>query len=88
MELAWLWRRHQPGSALTGWFSKRTAEGVSARRMKKVAIVAMARKLAVALWKYLEHDMLPEGALVKKKVAIRNPRGAKAEEAKEAPAAA
>ena len=88
VELAWLWRRHQPGSALTGWFTKRTAEGVSARRMKKVAIVAMARKLAVALWKYLEHDMLPEGALVKKKVVIRNPRGAKAAEAKEAPAVA
>ena len=65
VELAWMWRRHQPESALSKWFEERTAAGVSARRLKKVAIVAVARKLAVALWKYLEHDMLPEGAMLK-----------------------
>ena len=62
VELAWLWLRHQPGSALAGWFGERTKAGVSARRMRKVALVAVARKLAVALWKFLEHGELPEGA--------------------------
>ena len=62
VELAWLWLRHQPGSALAGWFDERTKAGVSARRMRKVALVAVARKLAVALWKFLEHGELPEGA--------------------------
>ena len=62
VELAWLWLRYQPDSALSRWFAARTAAGVSARRMKKVAIVAVARKLAVALWKFLVHGELPEGA--------------------------
>ena len=64
VELAWLWLRHQPDSALTKWFLERTRAGVSARRMKKVAAVALARKLAVALWKFLEHGEVPEGAAV------------------------
>ena len=63
VEAAWLWLRHQPGSAISRWFDGRTAQGVSARRMRKVAIVAVARKLAVALWKYLALDIMPEGAV-------------------------
>lgn len=63
VELAWLWLRHQPGSELAGWFDERTKAGVSARRMRKVAVVAVARKLAVALWKFLEHGEIPEGAM-------------------------
>ena len=62
VELAWLWLRYQPGSALSRWFGERTEDGVSSRRMRKVAIVAVARKLAVALWKFLGHGELPEGA--------------------------
>ena len=63
VELAWLWLRHQPGSALSRWFRERTEDGVSCRRMRKVAIVAVARKLAVTLWKFLEHGEAPEGAV-------------------------
>ena len=63
VELAWLWLRYQPGSALSLWFGERTRDGVSSRRMRKVAIVAVARKLAVALWKYLRHGELPDGAV-------------------------
>ena len=62
VELAWLWLRYQPGSALSRWFGERTEDGVSSRRMRKVAIVAVARKLAVALWKFLGRGELPEGA--------------------------
>lgn len=65
VELAWLWLRHQPGSALTHWFRERTDAGMSTRRMKKVAIVAVARKLAVALWKFLERGVAIEGVLLK-----------------------
>ena len=64
VELAWRWVRLQPDSVLTRWFLERTAPGVSTRRMRKVAIVAVARKLAVALWKHLEHGEVPEGAKV------------------------
>ena len=64
VELAWLWIRYQPDSALSRWFGERTREGVSTRRMRKVAIVAVARKLAVSLWKYLERGEVPEGAKV------------------------
>ena len=65
VELAWLWLRHQPNSDITAWFLSRTRLGVAQRRMKKVAIVAVARRIAVALWKYLEHDMIPQGAAMR-----------------------
>jgi transposase len=61
VELAWMWLRHQPQSALSQWYQRRFGQGNS--RSRKVGIVALARKLVVALWKYLEHDELPEGAL-------------------------
>src|SRR5262245_3621741 len=63
IELAWLWLRHQPDSALSRWFQQRTA-GASAR-MKRIAIVALARKLMVALWRYLTTGLVPGGAVVK-----------------------
>lgn len=63
VELAWSWVRYQPDSALSRWFRERFAHGSA--RMRKVGIVAVARKLLVALWKYLEHDELPAGALLK-----------------------
>ena len=62
VELAWRWLRYQPGSALAKWFAERTEKGVSARRLRKVALVAVARKLAVALWKFLEKGEVPDGA--------------------------
>lgn len=63
IQAAWLWLRHQPKSALTAWFHRRT-KGQSGR-MRRVMIVALARKLAVALWRYVEQGLVPEGAIVK-----------------------
>lgn len=64
VELAWLWLQHQPDSALSKWFRQRV--GDQKGRVRRIAIVAMARKLAVALWRYLETGLVPEGAVLKK----------------------
>jgi transposase len=64
IQLAWLWRRHQPDSALSKWFRERVGEKKG--RVRRIAIVAMARKLAVALWRYLEDGLVPEGAVLKR----------------------
>jgi transposase len=63
IELAWLWLRHQPESELSRWFRTRTAN--AGKRAKRVAIVALARKLIVALWRYLTTGLVPEGAMLK-----------------------
>ena len=63
VELAWLWLRHQPNSALTHWFLARTAN--ASKRIKRIAIVALARKLMVALWRYLTTGLVPDGAVLK-----------------------
>jgi transposase len=63
VELAWMWVRWQPDSALTRWFTERF-DADKGRRVKRIGIVALARKLLVALWKYLEHGELPEGAVL------------------------
>ena len=63
VEAAWLWVRHQPDSALTQWFHDRT-QGQKGR-IRRVMIVALARKLAIALWRYLETGLIPDGAVVK-----------------------
>lgn len=63
IELAWLWIRHQPDSALTHWFYARTVN--ASKRFKRIAIVALARKLIVALWRYLTTGLVPEGAVLK-----------------------
>ncbi len=62
IQVAWLWIRHQPERELTKWFRRRT-EGQS-KRMRCVMIVALARKLAIALWRYLETGVIPEGAVL------------------------
>jgi transposase len=62
IETAWLWIRHQPRSALTQWFVERTAG--QSTRMRKIMIVAVARKLAIALWRYVECGLVPEGAIL------------------------
>jgi len=64
IELARLWRRYQPMSAISKWFGERV--GDKKGRVKRIAIVAMARKLAVALWRYLETGLVPEGAVLKR----------------------
>ena len=63
VEAAWLWLRHQPDSALSQWFHDRT-QGQKGR-IRRIMIVALARKLAIALWRYLETGLIPEGAVVK-----------------------
>jgi transposase len=63
IQLAWLWLRYQPGSALSGWFRQRV--GSLAGRTRRIAIVAMARKLLIALWRYAETGQLPEGVELK-----------------------
>ncbi|HEV3256794.1 MAG TPA: IS110 family transposase [Gemmataceae bacterium] len=63
VELAWLWLRWQPGSALSQWYECRF--GCGNKRARKVGIVALARKLLIALWRYLEHGELPPGAVEK-----------------------
>ena len=62
IELAWMWLRYQPTSLLSNWFKERFK---SSPRSKRVGIVALARKLFVALWRYLEDGVVPEGAVLK-----------------------
>ena len=61
VECAWMWTLHQPDSALTQWWRRRFAGG--GRRLRRIGIVALARKLMVALWRYLKEDLIPEGAV-------------------------
>ncbi|MGQ0641859.1 MAG: transposase [Gemmatimonadaceae bacterium] len=63
MELAWCWLRYQPKSALSQWYSTRWAAGGS--RQRRIGIVALARRLMIALWRYVEKGQLPAGALLK-----------------------
>lgn len=63
VELSWGWLRLQPGSALTQWFNRRFAS--AGKRQRRVGIVALARRLAIALWRFLEHGEIPPGATLK-----------------------
>ena len=63
VELAWGWLRLQPDSELTQWFNRRFAAG--GKRMRRVGIVALARRLAIALWRYLQTGEIPAGATLK-----------------------
>jgi transposase len=63
VELAWLWLRHQPRSALSEWFGRRV--GDQRGRFRRTIVVALARKLLVALWRYLETGLVPQGATLR-----------------------
>jgi transposase len=63
IQIAWLWLRHQPQSALARWFQERVRR--NGGRLKKMTIVALARKLLVALWKYVSAGVVIEGAVMK-----------------------
>lgn len=63
VELAWSWIRLQPGSALAQWFNRRFAG--AGKRMRRVGIVALARRLVIALWRYLQDGEIPAGARLK-----------------------
>jgi transposase len=63
IEIAWSWLRNQPDSQLSRWYQTRFAKGSS--RVRRIGIVALARKLLIALWRYVEEGVLPEGAQLK-----------------------
>ena len=63
IEQAWNWLRLQPDSELTQWFNRRFA--TAGKRMRRVGIVALARRLAIALWRYLKDGVIPAGAVLK-----------------------
>jgi transposase len=63
VELAWLWQRYQPGSAEVSWFRERV-NGTGAR-MRKVMVVALARRLLIALWRFATQGVVPDGAVMK-----------------------
>ena len=63
VELAWLWQRYQPASAQVSWFRERISG--TGRRMRKVMVVALARKLLIALWRFATQGVVPEGAVMK-----------------------
>jgi len=63
IELAWAWLRYQPSSALTRWYHRRFGGGGAVTR--RIGIVALARRLLIALWRYLDSGIVPEGALLK-----------------------
>jgi transposase len=63
IELAWNWLRYQPKSELSRWYEKRFSQG--GKKARKVGIVALARRLMIALWRYIETGLIPEGAKLK-----------------------
>jgi transposase len=63
VQLAWLWLRHQPDSALSRWYRQRV--GKEKGRVRRIALIALARKLLVALWRYVTQGIIPEGAVLK-----------------------
>ena len=67
IQLAWLWLRYQPDSDLAKWFRERV--GTLTGRPRRIAIVAMARKLLIALWRYAEHGVVPAGVDIRVEVA-------------------
>ena len=63
IEIAWDWLRYQPHSKLTRWYQERFAHG--SPRLRRIGIVALARKLLIELWRYVETGVIPEGAVMK-----------------------
>ena len=68
IEIAWGWLRFQPASALTQWYQQRFGHGSS--RLRRIGIVALARKLLIALWRFVETGVLPDGAALKAAVRL------------------
>jgi transposase len=65
IEMAWMWLRYQPQSALAQWFMQRTSGTGSNKRSKRIAIVAVARRLVILLWRYLKDGVLPKDVRLK-----------------------
>jgi transposase len=62
IEVAWLWQKHQPASPLSHWYLQKTTGQSS--RMRRIMLIAMARKLAISLWRYVETGLVPEGVVM------------------------
>ncbi|MER8734268.1 transposase [Mesorhizobium sp. M1227] len=73
IELGWLWLRHQPDSGLARWFHERVGAGKG--RIRRTMIVALARKLIIALWRYLTQGPLPEGTMTRPDERVRREGG-------------
>src|SRR5262245_44258524 len=63
VELAWLWTRYQPAAAQVCWFRERV--GSTGRRVREIMVVALARKLLIALWRFVIDGVVPEGEVLK-----------------------
>jgi transposase len=74
IEIAWCWLRYQPDSELSRWYTERFGKG--GKRLRKIGIVALARKLLIALWRYLEDGVIPAGAQLKPVSAQLDPASA------------
>lgn len=64
IEVAWLWRKYQPDSPLSRWYAQRTSG--QSPRIRRIMLVAMARKLAISLWRYVETGLVPAGTVMSK----------------------
>ena len=64
IEVAWLWRKYQPGSPLSHWYARQTAD--QSPRIRRIMLIALARKLAISLWRYVETGLVPDGAVMAK----------------------
>lgn len=62
IEVAWLWRKYQPASPLSRWYAERTKD--QSPRIRRIMLVALARKLAITLWRYVENGVIPEGVTI------------------------
>jgi len=72
IEVAWLWQKHQPVSPLSHWYTQKTSGQSS--RIRRIMLIALARKLAITLWRYVETGLVPEGVVI----AEAEPRSAPA----------
>src|ERR1700730_11760618 len=63
-KVAWLWRKYQPGSPLSPWYAGKTAD--QSPRIRRIMLIALARKLAISLWRYVETGLVPDGAVMAK----------------------
>ena len=62
IEIAWLWRKYQPESPLSRWYAVKTRE--QSPRIRRTMLIALARKLAITLWRYVETGVVPQGAIM------------------------
>lgn len=62
IEVAWLWRKYQPASPLSNWYIQKTTGQSS--RIRRIMLIALARKLAISLWRYVETGLVPEGVVI------------------------